>query len=196
MGNNLKFAIRNEMQTREWFAANCGDFGYSIVLSQSSFPDYVLEDIDGNQMPVEIESESENFNRHGHDAAGCEFVVCWQHTGYVACPVLELSTGKRYAPNEAPPPGQVSPRTHKPTTEAELRDALGDCREDVATFLWYFWQYQKVERETRGLLETPRAQLDAATVNLERALALRGQRKNNSAIEWVVTMAKVGIGNG
>ena len=40
---------------------------------------------------VEFEYRSRNFFYHGHDAAGCEVIVCWQHD-WPDCPieVLEL----------------------------------------------------------------------------------------------------------
>jgi hypothetical protein len=40
---------------------------------------------------IEIEHESRNFLRHGHDPKGCDLIVCWEHN-WEECPleVVEL----------------------------------------------------------------------------------------------------------
>jgi hypothetical protein len=40
---------------------------------------------------IEFEYRSRNFHEHGHDPAGCDVVVCWEHD-WPGCPVevLEL----------------------------------------------------------------------------------------------------------
>lgn len=37
-------------------------------------------------MAVEFEHRSSNFRMHGHDAARCDLVVCWEHD-WKDCPV-------------------------------------------------------------------------------------------------------------
>ncbi|HSG63293.1 MAG TPA: hypothetical protein VLA24_17850 [Pseudomonadales bacterium] len=98
----IEFEIRSEMNVREWFTANGGKFGYSIVVSQTAFPDYILKDEQGRLYRVEVEYQSFNFVQHKHDPAGCDFILCWHHTSASMLPVLELSTGNMYLPNEEP----------------------------------------------------------------------------------------------
>jgi hypothetical protein len=42
---------------------------------------------------VELEQESRNFLKHGHDPNGCDLIVCWEHN-WDECPleVIELKS--------------------------------------------------------------------------------------------------------
>ncbi len=97
---SFKIEPENELQTREWFAAHIAESEYDLIASQGAFPDYVLRDSDGRIYRVEVEYESANFIRHGHDPDWCDFVLCWIHNIELALPVLELSTGTWYEVGE------------------------------------------------------------------------------------------------
>jgi len=68
------------MGVREVFAQRCQTLGYQIVESQRGFPDYELLTPQGQKLKAEAEFVSENFILHGHDANGCNLVICWRHT--------------------------------------------------------------------------------------------------------------------
>lgn len=96
----LKFEPTCEMNVREWFAAHCDDLGYSIILSQAGFPDYMIEDGQGRQIRAEAEYESINFLAHRHNIAECDMVICWWHNITIPLPVLELKTARYYTAGE------------------------------------------------------------------------------------------------
>jgi DNA-binding XRE family transcriptional regulator len=118
----LKFEPNNELSTREWFAINAGHFGYEILVTQTRFPDYTLQDTKGQLVKAEAEYLSASFIAHGHDPLGCDLVVCWKHTTPIGAPVLELSTGQYY---EAEPIVVVAPqprvKNHPETSLAGVR---------------------------------------------------------------------------
>lgn len=53
-------------------------FGLHVERVQSGFPDCVAYQ-DGNRVRIEFEYRSRNFRLHGHDPAGCDWLVCWIH---------------------------------------------------------------------------------------------------------------------
>lgn len=73
------------------------ELGYVVESVTAGFPDCeakrrVDEPRDvWERVRIEFEYESRNFALHGHDAAGCELIVCWRHN-WPGCPleVLEL----------------------------------------------------------------------------------------------------------
>jgi len=104
--DTILFEVSNEMHVREWFALHAKEFGYSILVSQAAFPDYVLQDGDGKTYRVEVEYESGNFALHRHDPNGCDFILCWRHTLMMPLPVLELVTRKIHK--------EMAPATYEP----------------------------------------------------------------------------------
>lgn len=92
----------NEMMVREWFVAHITEFEFSIIHSQSGFPDWILEDHEGNRFRVEVEYQSLGFINHKHNPKGCDFVLCWRHNCQLPFRVLELLSRKWYEPNEIP----------------------------------------------------------------------------------------------
>ena len=64
--------------------------GYSVERMGTAFPDCVaLRGVDGDEcrrVRVEFEHRSSNFRQHGHDAARCDVIVCWEHD-WKGCPV-------------------------------------------------------------------------------------------------------------
>jgi hypothetical protein len=63
---------------------------------------------------IEFEYRSSNFQRHGHDPAGVDLVVCWDHD-WPECPVdvLELSGAVRFL-KEAEERGTRDPEVKVP----------------------------------------------------------------------------------
>jgi len=61
------------------------ELGYVVESVTPGFPDCeakrrVDEPNDvWERVRIEFEYESRNFALHGHDAAGCELIVCWRH---------------------------------------------------------------------------------------------------------------------
>lgn len=88
----------NEMGVLVLFAMLSRQLGFIIDAVQAGFPDLLvrMEVQPGRWQParVEVEYESRNFKRHGHDARQCDLIVCWRHN-WKNCPpnlqVLELS---------------------------------------------------------------------------------------------------------
>lgn len=88
----------NEMGALVLFAMLSRQLGFIIDAVQAGFPDLLarMEVQPGRWQPVrvEVEYESRNFKRHGHDARQCDLIVCWRHN-WKNCPpnlqVLELS---------------------------------------------------------------------------------------------------------
>jgi hypothetical protein len=97
----LTHAPVNELGVVFLFGMVAGDLGYAVDYVGAAFPDCIAKrlvvdgprDADARWEPVRIEFEyrSRNFFYHGHDAASCDVVVCWQHD-WTDCPieVLEL----------------------------------------------------------------------------------------------------------
>ncbi len=86
---------RNEVQVREMHASRMPAHGYRIAASQEAFPDWLLQDIEtGEFVLAEVEHRSSSFLAHGHDPAGCQMVVCWEHDEPLPfLDVLELFSG-------------------------------------------------------------------------------------------------------
>jgi hypothetical protein len=71
--------------------------GIIVEAMQSGYPDCeatrCIDPKHNRWQPVRIEFEfaSSNFRDHGHDPAGCDLIVCWQHD-WPDCPleVIEL----------------------------------------------------------------------------------------------------------
>jgi hypothetical protein len=53
-------------------------FGLRIERIQAGFPDCIAISA-GRTIRIEFEYESRNFESHGHDPRGCDWVVCWIH---------------------------------------------------------------------------------------------------------------------
>ena len=79
------------------FGAIADRLGFLVLRVQAEFPD-----IEGLRMVgrdklqrvrIELEQESKNFLKHGHDPNGCDLIVCWEHN-WEECPleVIELKT--------------------------------------------------------------------------------------------------------
>jgi HNH endonuclease len=79
------------------FGAMAKDLGFLILRVQVGFPDIEAMRVmpDGRLKPVKIEAEyqSRNFHLHGHDPAGCDLLVCWEHN-WPECPVPVIELRK------------------------------------------------------------------------------------------------------
>jgi Homing endonuclease associated repeat len=87
----------NEMGVSMLFAMVARELGFVIEQVQTAFPDCraKMEVAPGRwqEVRIEFEYESRSFAAHGHDAKGCDMIVCWRHN-WKACPkemmVVEL----------------------------------------------------------------------------------------------------------
>jgi hypothetical protein len=71
--------------------------GFLVLRVQAEFPDIEALRMVGRdklqRVRVELEQESRNFLKHGHDPNGCDLIVCWEHN-WDECPleVIELKS--------------------------------------------------------------------------------------------------------
>ena len=93
----MAHAPMNEQGVLVLFGCLAADLGYMITRVQTAFPDCeAVRRADGarwQRVRIELEFESRNFQRHGHDPAGCDLIVCWEHT-WKECPVRVLELRK------------------------------------------------------------------------------------------------------
>jgi hypothetical protein len=72
------------------------DLGFIVEALAAEFPDAEAKrrvGRDWRRVRIEFERDSRSFQRHGHDPAGCDLIVCWEHN-WPDCPleVLELKS--------------------------------------------------------------------------------------------------------
>jgi hypothetical protein len=95
----LQHAPINEQGVVFLFGMVAFDLGYVVEGVGTGFPDCeakrcVSRSGDAwERVSIEFEFRSRNFLTHGHDAGGCDVIVCWEHN-WPECPVevLELRT--------------------------------------------------------------------------------------------------------
>lgn len=86
----------NEQGVVLLFGMVAAELGYIVETVRIAFPDCLAKrQVNGGRwqrVRVEFEYRSRSFRDHGHDAAGCDVIVCWRHD-WPDCPleVLELS---------------------------------------------------------------------------------------------------------
>ncbi|RLI06929.1 hypothetical protein DRO32_04765 [Candidatus Bathyarchaeota archaeon] len=87
----IGFGVLSETNVREVFARFQEEFGYRIIESKTKFPDYILEDKDGNRVRAEVEFRASDFKKHGHSTEDCDLIICW-YNDWPDCPIkiLEL----------------------------------------------------------------------------------------------------------
>jgi hypothetical protein len=93
-------APANEMGVVLLFGMVAGDLGYAVDSIGAAFPDCAAKRLvadgpraaDARWEPVRIEFEyrSRAFLHHGHDPAGCDVIVCWEHD-WPGCPLEVLA---------------------------------------------------------------------------------------------------------
>ena len=90
----------NELGVVLLFGMVAAEIGYAIDSIAAAFPDCAAKrlvaagprDADARWEPVRVEFEfrSRHFFYHGHDAARCDVIVCWQHD-WPDCPIEVLA---------------------------------------------------------------------------------------------------------
>jgi hypothetical protein len=93
----LRYAPTNEQGVVCLFGMVCSELGLVVEAFQSVYPDCeATRRIDNKhnrwqRVRIEFEYSSSNFLDHGHDPAGCDMIVCWEHD-WSGCPleVVEL----------------------------------------------------------------------------------------------------------
>ena len=79
------------------------ELGYVVEMVSTGFPDCEAKRrVSGGRserVRIELEFQSRNLRDHGHSAAGCDALVCWEHN-WPECPteVLELREAIRALP--------------------------------------------------------------------------------------------------
>jgi len=80
----------NEAGVAVMFGALAYDLGCLIEAIHAAFPDCRAKRRTGSgqwePVLIEFEFKSRTFRDHGHDPAGCDIVVCWEHN-WPGCPV-------------------------------------------------------------------------------------------------------------
>lgn len=88
----LRHAPINEQGVVYLFGMVSYELGFLVEAIHTSFPDCEAKRcVDRNRdrwqrVRIEFEYRSSNFRDHGHDPAGCDVVVCWEHN-WLDCPV-------------------------------------------------------------------------------------------------------------
>ena len=105
----LRHAPTNEHGVIYLFGMVSSELGLIVEAIQSAYPDCEAKRcIDRKEdrwqrVRIEFEFSSNNFRAHGHDPAGCDLIVCWEHD-WRECPlevielrsVVERLNNKRY----------------------------------------------------------------------------------------------------
>jgi hypothetical protein len=104
----LEHAPTSESGVIFLFGMVAAELGFVLEALGTAFPDAEVKRRDGSgwrRMRVEFEHQSRNFRAHGHDPAGCDLIVCWEHN-WPDCPVdiLELRSALKTL-TEAPVSG-------------------------------------------------------------------------------------------
>ncbi|HKD83082.1 MAG TPA: hypothetical protein VKH81_25560 [Candidatus Angelobacter sp.] len=92
----LVFAPTTENGVLFLFGAIADKLGFLVLRVQSEFPDIEALRMVGKdklqRVRIEVEQESKNFLKHGHDPNGCDLIVCWEDNWPEApVEVVELS---------------------------------------------------------------------------------------------------------
>ena len=70
--------VKYEIQVREIFYKYVEQFGFKIIQSRQSFPDYLLEGKSGLKYWAEAEYDLANFIAHVHDPMKVNFIIFWK----------------------------------------------------------------------------------------------------------------------
>lgn len=93
----LRHAPTNEQGVVYLFGMVSSELGLIVEAVQAAYPDCEAKRCVDNRrdrwqrVRIEFEFVSSNFREHGHDPAGCDLIVCWEHD-WRECPleVIEL----------------------------------------------------------------------------------------------------------
>ena len=90
----MVFAPINEAGVVALFGMAAADLGYRIETVTTGFPDCTARRHAGGGrwegVRIEFEFRSRAFRDHGHDADGCDMIVCWEHD-WPDCPLEVLA---------------------------------------------------------------------------------------------------------
>ena len=78
----LHYAPQNELGVFFLFASIAPRYRMRIEKIQSAFPDCIAYQGTGlgeKRIRIEFEYRSSGFHSHGHNARGCDCIVCWEH---------------------------------------------------------------------------------------------------------------------
>ena len=82
------------------------ELGFVVGSIEAGFPDcdakLLRQDETFERVGIEFEFQSRGFQRHDHDPAGCDFIVCWEHD-WPECP--------RHADGNLKPSAEVQKRS-------------------------------------------------------------------------------------
>jgi predicted transport protein len=100
----LVYSPMNENGVVFLFGKVAGDLYMYVEEIKPGFPDCVARRFSGKgweRVLIEFEYRSSHFKDHGHDPAGCDIIVCWEHD-WLDCPieVVELRDRIKGFPNE------------------------------------------------------------------------------------------------
>jgi hypothetical protein len=113
----LVFAPTNEFGVLVFFGWIAERLGFRILRVQAGFPDIEALRMVGKdrlqRVRIEVEQESKNFLRHGHDPNGCDLIVCWEDN-WPECPleVIELKKAIRKSGHREIGASEKSPASH------------------------------------------------------------------------------------
>lgn len=118
---DVNFGINSEINVREAFSLHAEELGFIIKNSRDQFPDYKLENEDGQEISAEAEVYARDFIDHQHDIEGCDLILCWYDNLPVnVLPTIELGE-KIAAPSSPSKPNEFvsvyDPGTHIKTVE-------------------------------------------------------------------------------
>lgn len=82
----------SEKAFRRWFNEHYTELGFSKIIEDNIFttPDYVVEDMEGKRIKVELELKSSNFYHHGHSPDDVDLVICLQEDAELPVQVVEI----------------------------------------------------------------------------------------------------------
>jgi hypothetical protein len=96
----LVFAPTNEFGVLFLFGTIADRLGFLVLRVQAEFPDIEALRMVGRdklqRVRIELEQESRNFMKHGHDPNGCDLIVCWEHN-WEECPLEVIELRKEIA---------------------------------------------------------------------------------------------------
>jgi hypothetical protein len=92
------------------------EMGYRVETVATGFPDCTARRHVGGgrweSVAIEFEYRSRSFLQHGHDAEGCDIIVCWEHD-WADCP-LEVLALAEAVPGLRRPAAGVGDQTGSP----------------------------------------------------------------------------------
>ena len=112
----------NEQGVIFLFGAMAERLGFLVLRLQAGFPDCEAWRVVGKDrlqlVKIEIEYESRNFLRHGHDPKGCDLIVCWEDN-WPECPLEVIELKKAISSQHSAISERQRPLTTEDTKDTE-----------------------------------------------------------------------------